>query len=574
MKHKPLQNDDILLRDRSNESRAERPSEPEEADVRFHLRDVQYVQPRDGGREQVLHMKPALILIHDGEGKLEFGDQMMLVKRGDFIRCPAGSTTLLHFSPAIPVASTLDAGTTGSATVFHFDCYCFGGEEPHGKRQTENPCPWLPESGSFAARMERMGLLCRDIFKLFHSGNAQKVWLARIEFESLLQELIKSAALSTQDDRLSALEVTKSYIDFHYEEEHSLEKLAEMAELSPNYFAEQFKKYYTVSPMEYVAEVRLRKAKQLMAAGRGSLKEIAHAVGYRDEFYFSRRFKKSFGLSPSAYQRARHGKLAVYGSSAILGYLSALGSAPYAAPLHPKWSPYYYRTMGPEIPVHLNAYRHRRYQEDNLDQIRRIDPELILCSSELRQEELEALNRISPIYEIGHPAEPGEWQVQLRELSRLLRREEEAEKWLKDYESLLGDAKAALAQAVGTRKILLLRLMMDSFYVSGDEGAQEALFTQLGLTKSSFMTGVERGESLRCTIEEIQASDAEVLLLIVRQDSQTLKYWRAIQSESDWTNLPQVKQGDVHVMTSYPWREYSPAAIRNMIFELPSILGK
>lgn len=542
----------------------------DEADIRFHLRDVQYLQPRPERREQQLHVLTALIFVQEGEGVVEMADRKMLVRKGDFIVCPAGSTSVFYFHTP---AHSSEASNPGLAALFHFDCYRLGEDFQEIPTVLDTTCSWLPSSGKLTSQLERIGMHCRSIFEHFYSGETRSLWLARIEFEHMLHEISLYAETPFSNDRMGAIESTKAFIDQHYADELSLEKLAELAELSPKYFAEQFKKYYAVSPMEYVAEVRLRKAKQLLASGSGPMKEIAHAVGYRDEFYFSRKFKKSFGISPSAYLKTRHSKLAVYGTSAILGYLAALDATPYAAPLHPKWSPYYYRTMGPDIPVHLNAYLHRQFQQENLEQIQAAQPELILCPSGLQGWELDVLRKCSRVYEIECANGDKAWKDRLKDLSTVLHREEEAEAWLAKFDELLAEAKQSLSSTIGTARVLPIRLLNDNFYVSGDEGASETLFTQLGLVSSEMLNGLKPGESRRCTLEEIRESDADLLLLVVRQDSRTLEHWRNIQRHPDWSSLPQVKRGDVYVMASYPWREYSPTAFVHMIQDLLRISG-
>lgn len=542
----------------------------DEADIRFHLRDVQYVQPRPERREQQLHVLTALILVHEGEGVVEMADRRLLVQKGDFMVCPAGSTSVFYFhSPE----NSSEAPNSGLATLFHFDAYRLGEHVQEPPTVLGTPCSWLPSSGKLTSRLEQIGMQCRSIFEHFNSGESRGLWLARIEFEHMLHEISLYAETPFANDRMGAIERTKAFIDQHYADELSLEKLAELAELSPKYFAEQFKKYYAVSPMEYVAGVRLRKAKLLLASGSGPMKEIAHAVGYRDEFYFSRKFKKNFGISPSGYLKTRHSKLAVYGTSAILGYLAALDAIPYAAPLHPKWSPYYYRTMGPDIPVHLNAYLHRQFQQENLEQIQAAQPELILCPSGVQDWELEVLRKCSRVYEIDGANGDKAWREQLKDLGILLHREEEGEAWLTKFDELLAGAKQSLSSAIGTTRVLPVRLLNDHFYVNGDEGVWETLFTQLGMVPSELLNGLKPGESRKCTIEEIRKSDADLLLLVVRQDSYTLGHWRNIQRHPDWSTLPQVKRGEVYVMSSYPWREYSPTAFVHMIQDLLRLSG-
>lgn len=72
---------------------------------------------------------------------------------------------------------------------------------------------------------------------------------------------------------------------------------------SPNYFRKIFKDVMHVTPWEYVKQIRLRKARQLLREGILTVKEVAVGVGFEDAFYFSKFFKKEVGCAPSEYHR-------------------------------------------------------------------------------------------------------------------------------------------------------------------------------------------------------------------------------------------------------------------------------
>jgi len=78
--------------------------------------------------------------------------------------------------------------------------------------------------------------------------------------------------------------------------------VAEKVELSPPYFAKIFKEETGNTFVDYVTELRLEKAKELLLQNQLSFKEISFAVGYRDPNYFSRVFKKYFHMSPREFR--------------------------------------------------------------------------------------------------------------------------------------------------------------------------------------------------------------------------------------------------------------------------------
>ena len=64
-----------------------------------------------------------------------------------------------------------------------------------------------------------------------------------------------------------------------------------------------FKRVFGVPPLQYWQQLRLEKAKRLLAAGGGSVKQVAAELRFRDPAYFSRVFKRYAGQSPRAFVR-------------------------------------------------------------------------------------------------------------------------------------------------------------------------------------------------------------------------------------------------------------------------------
>lgn len=81
-----------------------------------------------------------------------------------------------------------------------------------------------------------------------------------------------------------------------------LPKIAAATGLSYVQFLRRFKACSGLSPSEYVASLRLQKAKDMLLGTDLQIKEIAYACGFENEYYFSNFFKKHTGLSPSAFR--------------------------------------------------------------------------------------------------------------------------------------------------------------------------------------------------------------------------------------------------------------------------------
>ena len=83
----------------------------------------------------------------------------------------------------------------------------------------------------------------------------------------------------------------------------TLKDMADIVHLHPNYFIQYFKRYFPISPMQYVNTIRLEKATQLFVSQPDlSIEQVAYLMGFKDYRYFGRAFKKRYGMPPSAYK--------------------------------------------------------------------------------------------------------------------------------------------------------------------------------------------------------------------------------------------------------------------------------
>jgi len=85
---------------------------------------------------------------------------------------------------------------------------------------------------------------------------------------------------------------------------YTMEGLAKSVDLSPSRLAHLFKRVTGESVMDMIVNTRLKESSKLLRIGYRSVQEVAEMAGFNSPFYFSRRFARKYGLSPSVY-RAR-----------------------------------------------------------------------------------------------------------------------------------------------------------------------------------------------------------------------------------------------------------------------------
>ncbi|MFD0959890.1 AraC family transcriptional regulator [Paenibacillus chungangensis] len=104
---------------------------------------------------------------------------------------------------------------------------------------------------------------------------------------------------SKEIERLTRIQ---RYVDSHLQRELTVEELASVLHLHPNYFSKYFKRHFGVSPLKYVSRKRMEHAKLLLKTSSQSIKEIAQATGFEDANYFSKTFRREVGYSPTEYR--------------------------------------------------------------------------------------------------------------------------------------------------------------------------------------------------------------------------------------------------------------------------------
>ncbi|MDY3619471.1 helix-turn-helix transcriptional regulator [Agathobaculum sp.] len=95
----------------------------------------------------------------------------------------------------------------------------------------------------------------------------------------------------------------RGYIDTHYNEELTLEKISDQAGISPYYASHLFKEYCGFSPMQYVMRRRIGEAQSLLLSSEENIAEIAQKTGFESPNHFSTMFNKHTGYAPTAYRK-------------------------------------------------------------------------------------------------------------------------------------------------------------------------------------------------------------------------------------------------------------------------------
>lgn len=230
----------------------------------------------------------ALWIIQSGSLTIEYGQDKYFLSEGDvFFFYPQ----VLYHATSSKQCSFIfvhfDAILGKSCQALHF--YPFDGHYPSGKTDTQ-----LASLVASVACLQK-----REPFSELSVQGSLMFYLSSI-MRMRYQEQGESAS-SSRSSELARLQPVLIYINHHLAEPIRIEALAQIISLSEKYFISFFKKAMGTTPINYITQVKMKKALEYLNEQSYSVKEVASMVGYTDIYTFSKAFKKVYGVSPSKF---------------------------------------------------------------------------------------------------------------------------------------------------------------------------------------------------------------------------------------------------------------------------------
>ncbi len=132
--------------------------------------------------------------------------------------------------------------------------------------------------------------------------------LERFHVKTLFYQFVYELLCQVHSQRIPTMKVdlvaqAKHYLQECYAEPITMNLLAEVLDSSPRHLSRMFKRHTGHNPIDFMIQIRMNKAKELLLTTDGSLQEIAISIGYPDSYYFAKMFKKYMGISPIRYRK-------------------------------------------------------------------------------------------------------------------------------------------------------------------------------------------------------------------------------------------------------------------------------
>jgi len=226
-----------------------------------------------------------LVLITSGKGKVTIENTTYPLKQG----------TLLYFYPGLEhsLISCNDHPMSFYGIHFKYINLKYANNQ-WSSEDRDKPLPIKVISEVFAyPKVEGM-------FKKINTYWNEKSLGFEMVCRGALLELLYCSMNNTSANYSSRIKIERllTYINQNLQHKITVNHLAEMVELSPDYLAAQFKSITGYTIIQYINQCRIDRAKILLLNGELRVKDIAAMVGFNDEFYFSKVFKQHEGISP------------------------------------------------------------------------------------------------------------------------------------------------------------------------------------------------------------------------------------------------------------------------------------
>ncbi len=144
--------------------------------------------------------------------------------------------------------------------------------------------------------------LFQDTAYLFHSASEYRAVLLPAYGQLLAQHISSRCTVSPRSQLVE--EIAQSIVQNYTNPNYELDELLRSAPYCYDYLCRLFRRELHTTPHKYLTDLRLQAAADILRTGNsGSVTEIARMCGYHDPLYFSRMFKKKYGVSPREYAK-------------------------------------------------------------------------------------------------------------------------------------------------------------------------------------------------------------------------------------------------------------------------------
>lgn len=405
----------------------------------------------------------------------------------------------------------------------------------------------------------------------------------QLRFQELLGFVIEHNLHSEQPlSPTQAVESTVRYIQNHYMDNITVKQLARLAQVPHWQYTPIFQELTGRKPLDYLTELRINRSKQLLLASTAPLREIAQQVGFRDEYYFNRRFRQTTGITPKQYARLASRTVLVRDWT---GHEVEI-------PERPERIIYYGETFGDLLALGIKAigggisfYKQSLFKNKlrdvhdigfpmRTDILAALKPDLIILASS-DEAQYARIAKIAPTLTFNSFA-PLDHRLQT--LGGWLGKTREAERWLKAYNAKAAAMWLQLRSTIepGETASVFIYDHGKRLFVMGAVGLSSALYHPYGFRPAGHIQEVlNAGQGFsEITEASLPAYAGDRIFMLLPASPESEQAAKKLMRSPLWHTLPAVRNGRVHLVDAAQWN-FGDAFTRAKLLEaLPRWLNK
>lgn len=385
-----------------------------------------------------------------------------------------------------------------------------------------------------------------QLHELSEGPNPLLPWKRQIVFQELLYTIVADQQRDKQQGGTRfAIEKAKDFLDAYYHEDISLSLLAQRHAISPSNFAGIFKKHIGVRPIEYLTRLRMEHAKVWLRSQQ-SVKTVASKVGFHDELYFSRTFKKVIGVSPTIYMKNHVNARIMTVFPLLNDYLLAIELKPFATLSYAGNDQI--RGLLPHIADELVETKIvGRWDRPDRESVLRADPELILGVN-WASLTIDSYRNVAPTITLFNK---DNWRDTLLELANLFGKKEQYAAWLKQYDLKAAQARSHLRASFGQEQTVMVLVDAGKEWrvYGGKRQLGDILYKDLKLNPP---TGIKPLSHYTVISEaDLERMNPDHIFLTTCNSNSDARLTEQLKSSSTWKALHAVQNGRLLELPSW-----------------------
>lgn len=399
--------------------------------------------------------------------------------------------------------------------------------------------------------------ICQQIIQLHHQSRQadnRDRFALRIQLEQFIHQIMQDERQQPEAEQDERVHRSIQYMEQHFKSKLSIEQLAEAAGgMSSVAFSSLFRNETGLPPVEYLNNMRIKRAKQMLSEKDSRVKEVAAEVGFRSEFYFSRMFQRMVGIAPTMYMKRGKLKAAVASSLGFGDHLRAVGIEPIC-----EIDLFQYPGISDEV--------YANQLGSQLKELEQCNPDLIIADHYHTEFKDQFKKTAAPVY---MDFSNWDWKRNFERIAELVRREREASEMLAKLYLHIETASQKLRNRLGSERVTIMQVSHLAIGIQGKENhpLNELVYGELGLRDCEQVPAdLWRWEMLPELLPVLETEHLFVHQHHVRAGSKRM--YEQLSQKQAWGQIPAVQAGRVHAIPNWFAMSWTPLGRLQIVNEL------